>query len=136
MRLGQMLYRISPAVGAIFFALPIGSQTSKPQPLVIPLQCAGGDCPLVTGVPHTAGLRSGYVRLLTGATVGWHTTGTNEESLVILQGQGEALIEGQASRPFTAPAVVYIPPATRHNIKNTGESPLQYVYVVAPVRIR
>jgi mannose-6-phosphate isomerase-like protein (cupin superfamily) len=79
-------------------------------------------------------MRSGYVRLLTGTTVGWHTTGTNEESLVILQGQGDALIEGQANRSFTAPAVVYIPPATRHNIKNTGRLPLQYVYVVAPAR--
>ena len=89
---------------------------------------------MLTGVPHTAGMRSGFVRLLTGATVGWHTTGKNEESLVILQGQGEALIEGQAGRQFTAPAVVYIPPATRHNIKNTGKLPLQYVYVVSPAK--
>jgi len=79
-------------------------------------------------------MRSGFVRLLTGATVGWHTTGKNEESLVILQGQGEALIEGKSSKAFTAPAVVYIPSGTRHNIRNTGELPLQYVYVVAPAK--
>ena len=79
-------------------------------------------------------MRSGFVRLLTGATVGWHTTGTNEESLVILQGRGEALIEGQAHRPFAAPAVIYIPAGTRHNIMNTGEQPLEYVYVVAPAK--
>ncbi len=110
------------------------SQSAGPHPLTMPLECAQGDCPLLRGVPQTAGMRSGFVRLLTGATVGWHTTGKNEESLVILQGQGEALIEGQASRPFTAPAVVYIPPATRHNIKSTGKLPLQYVYVVAPAK--
>ncbi len=77
-------------------------------------------------------MRSGFVRLVSGATVGWHTTGKNEESLVILHGQGEALIEGQAKQAFVAPALVYIPPATRHNVANTGKELLEYVYVVAP----
>jgi mannose-6-phosphate isomerase-like protein (cupin superfamily) len=135
MRISLRRYQFSITVGAMLIPLTAMSQSAKPQPLVIPLQCAGGDCPLLEGVPQTAGMRSGYVRLLTGATVGWHTTGKNEESLVILQGQGEALIEGQANRPFTAPAVVYIPPATRHNVKNTGSHPLQYVYVVAPAAL-
>lgn len=134
MRLSLCWYQFSFAVGAMLIALPATPQTAKPQPLVIPLQCAGRVCPLLTGVPQTAGVRSGYVRLLTGTTVGWHTTGTNEESLVILQGQDDALIEGQANRSFTAPAVEYIQPATRHNIKNTGRLPLQYVYVVAPAK--
>jgi mannose-6-phosphate isomerase-like protein (cupin superfamily) len=134
MKLSLCWYQFSFAAGAMLIALPVTPQTAKPQPFVIPLQCAGRECPLLTGVPRTAGMRSGYVRLLTGTTVGWHTTGTNEESLVILQGRGDALIEGQANRSFTAPAVVYIPPATRHNIKNTGRLPLQYVYVVAPAK--
>lgn len=115
-------------------ASPAAPQTAKPQPLVIPLHCAGGDCPLLKGIPQTAGMRSGYVCLLTGTTVGWHTTREHEESLVILNGQGEALIEGEANRPFTAPIVEYIPPATRHNIRNTRRQPLQYVYVVAPAK--
>ncbi len=135
MRLRLRWYQSGLAAGTMLLALPATSQTDAgPQPLVIPLQCAGSDCPLLTGFPHTAGMRSGYVRLLAGATVGWHTTGKNEESLVILQGRGEALIEGQADRSFSAPAVVYIPPATRHNIKNTGKLPLQYVYIVAPAK--
>ena len=70
-----------------------------------------------------------------GETVGWHTTGKNEEALVILHGQGEALIDGQAGQPFVAPAFVYIPPATRHNVLNTGTEPLEYVYVVAPAKL-
>jgi mannose-6-phosphate isomerase-like protein (cupin superfamily) len=132
MALNLHSYQFGFVVGAMLIALPTTSQTTaKRQPLVIPLQCTGGDCPLLTGVPQTAGMRSGYVRLLAGSTVGWHTTGKNEESLVILQGQGEALIEGQADRSFSAPAVVYIPPATRHNNKNTGKLPLKYVYIVA-----
>ena len=81
-------------------------------------------------------MRSGFVHLLPGATVGWHTTGQNEEALVILHGQGEALIEGQAARPFVAPTLVYIPRATRHNVANTGKEPLEYVYVVAPAKPR
>jgi mannose-6-phosphate isomerase-like protein (cupin superfamily) len=79
-------------------------------------------------------MRSGFVRLKPGETVGWHTTGKNEESLVILHGQGEALIDGQAKKPFVAPAFVYIPPATRHNVANTGTEALEYVYVVAPAK--
>lgn len=79
-------------------------------------------------------MRSGFVRLQPGAAVGWHTTGKNEEALVILHGQGEALIDGQAKQPFVAPALVYIPPVTRHNVENTGKELLEYVYVVAPAK--
>jgi mannose-6-phosphate isomerase-like protein (cupin superfamily) len=113
---------------------PLASQTSKPQALTLPLQCAQGDCPLLHGAPQTAGMRSGFVRLKPGETVGWHTTGNNEESLVILRGHGEARVEGQSSRPFAAPAFAYIPPATRHNVANTGDGLLEYVYVVAPAQ--
>jgi mannose-6-phosphate isomerase-like protein (cupin superfamily) len=81
-------------------------------------------------------MRSGFVRLEAGATVGWHTTGEHEEALVILHGQGEALIDGKAKQPFIAPALVYIPPATRHNVANTGKEPLEYVYVVAPAKLQ
>ena len=110
----------------------LSSQAPKPVPLGMKLQCSGGDCPLLRGVPQTAGMRSGFVRLKTGQTVGWHTTARNEESLVILHGSGEARIEGQPARAFTAPALVYIPPAARHNVANTGSELLEYVYVVAP----
>jgi len=134
MRINLCSYQFGVAITAMLLTLKAVPQTTKPLALVIPLQCASGDCPLLKGVPQTAGMRSGFVRLLSGATVGWHTTGEHEESLVILQGQGEALIEGHTNEPFTAPAVVYIPPATRHNIKNTGREPLQYVYVVSSAK--
>jgi len=112
----------------------VASETPKPQSLVLPLECPGGDCPLLRGAPQTAGMRSGFVRLKPGATVGWHTTGKNEESLVILHGRGEARLEGQSAHAFTAPAVVYIPPATKHNVANVGDQLLEYVYVVAPAK--
>jgi quercetin dioxygenase-like cupin family protein len=127
----------SLVVAGLFLTVsPVFSQTAKPQPLTMPLVCPQEDCPLLKGVPQTTGMRSGFVRLKPGATVGWHTTGKNEEALVILHGQGTALIDGQAKQPFTAPALVYIPPATRHNVANTGAELLEYVYVVAPAKLK
>ena len=112
--------------------VPLISQVPSRQALTLALQCPSGDCPLLQGAPQTAGMRSGFVRLRPGSSVGWHSTGQNEESLVILHGAGEALIEGQPARSLTAQQLVYIPPATRHNVTNSGGELLEYVYVVAP----
>ena len=119
---------------ALLATAPLSSQTEKPHPFTASLECAQGDCPILNGAPQTAGMRSGFVRLQPGETVGWHTTGKNEEVLVVLHGKGEALIDGQPGLPFVAPALVYIPPATRHNVENTGKVPLEYEYVVAPAK--
>jgi len=121
-------------VGLSVVAMFSYSQTPGPEPLTLPLQCGGGDCPLLHGAPQTAGMRSGYVRLKPGETVGWHTTGKNEESLVILRGRGEARFEGQPARAFQSPALVYVPPQTKHNVANTGNAILEYAYVVAPAQ--
>jgi mannose-6-phosphate isomerase-like protein (cupin superfamily) len=117
---------------AALVVAPLTSQTPRPRPLALPLECPKGDCPLLQGAPQTAGMRSGFVRLKPGETVGWHTTGQNEESLVIFRGEGEAMIDGQPKLTLIAPAFAYIPPATRHNVSNTGKTLLEYVYVVAP----
>jgi len=114
--------------------LPLSSQVHPPEPQTLPLKCAEGDCALLHGLPQTAGMRSGFVRLKPRGAVGWHTTGQNEEALVVLHGRGEARIEGQPGRAIEAPMLVYIPPATRHNVANTGDEPLEYVYVVAPAK--
>jgi mannose-6-phosphate isomerase-like protein (cupin superfamily) len=126
----------SVAVFLFVAAMGLPAQTAKPHPLTVPLQCSQADCPLLAGVPQTTGMRSGFVRLKPGATVGWHTTGKNEEALVILHGQGNALIDGQAKQPFVASMLVYIPPMTRHNVANTGKELLEYVYVVAPAKLQ
>jgi mannose-6-phosphate isomerase-like protein (cupin superfamily) len=98
------------------------------------LECAGGDCPLLKGVPQTAGMRSGSVKLKAGESVGWHSTGTNEEALVILHGAGTANIEGGTDVALHEKMLAYIPPGTRHNVTNTGTTMLEYVWVVAPTR--
>jgi quercetin dioxygenase-like cupin family protein len=135
MRRTLHVYLLGVTAGLMLATTSASSQTVKPQPLTMPLVCPQGDCPLLKGVPQTTGMRSGFVRLKPGETVGWHTTGKNEESLVILHGQGTAMIDGQAGKPFMAPAFVYISPATRHNVLNTGTEPLEYVYVVAPAKL-
>jgi mannose-6-phosphate isomerase-like protein (cupin superfamily) len=123
---------------ALLISAPLPSQTEKPHPFTLPLACALGDCPILKGALQTGGMRSGFVRLKTGETVGWHTTGMNEEALVVLHGEGKVLIDdrsgGQPGLSFVAPALVYIPPATRHNVENTGKDPLEYEYVVAPAK--
>jgi quercetin dioxygenase-like cupin family protein len=133
-----LLQRIlkNAAVVALFSASIIWSQQPQPRPLAIPLECSRGDCALLLGAPQTTAMRSGFVRLKPGETVGWHTTGHNEEALVILHGEGTALIEGQPEAKFHAPALAYIPPETRHNVSNTGSQVLEYVYVVAPAAAR
>ena len=101
-------------------------------PKTFRLECAGVDCPLLTGVPQTSGMRGGSVKLSPGQSVGWHSTGANEEALVILDGLGVANIEGSADVPLKEKMLAYIPPGTRHNVTNTGKETMEYVWVVAP----
>lgn len=132
--------RTAAIVGAIliggaagFAAVHAPPQEPAGKPLTMPAACSGRDCTLLSGAPVTSGLRSGFVRLRPGETVGWHTTGAHEEELVILRGKGEAEIEGRSGMPIREGMIAYIPPQTRHNVKNTGTGALEYVYVVAPV---
>ena len=104
------------------------------RPITFPLDCAGGDCPLLKGSPQTSGMRGGSVKLKPGESVGWHSTGQHEEALVILHGKGAANIEGQADVPLHEKMLAYIPPDTKHNVTNTGTETLEYVWVVAPIR--
>ena len=104
-------------------------------PLAFPLDCAGGDCPLLKGSPQTSGMRGGSVKLKPGESVGWHSTGQHEEALIILHGNGAANIEGQADVPLHEKMLAYIPPDTKHNVTNTGGERLEYVWVVAPTSL-
>ena len=105
-------------------------------PATFSLSCLGGDCPLLKGAPQTRGRRGGSVKLNPGESVGWHSTSQNEEALVILHGRGAASIEGQADVLLEEKMLAYIPSGTRHNVRNTGTDPLEYVWVVAPVASR
>ncbi len=83
--------------------------------------------------PVTCGMRSGRVFLEAGGECGWHSTGDCEELLVFLTGCGVAMV-GDDGGEFSIGKgkITYIPPQTNHNIKNTSDEPLSYVFCVAP----
>jgi len=85
--------------------------------------------------PKTCGMRSGRVFLKQGEQCGQHSTKDHEEILVFLQGSGIAIItDDSGDKEYEAGEgkVVYIPPHTLHNIKNIRNSPLAYIFCVAP----
>jgi mannose-6-phosphate isomerase-like protein (cupin superfamily) len=103
------------------------------KPAAFDLQCEGSDCPILKGSPQTTGMRSGFVRLKPGESVGEHSTQDHEEALVVLRGEGKAEVEGHEAVSFSSRNLIYIPPRSRHNVTNIGKDLLEYVYVVAPV---
>jgi mannose-6-phosphate isomerase-like protein (cupin superfamily) len=118
---------------AVALGIVAAQERAKRVPMTFALDCAAGDCPLLKGAPQTSGMRGGSVKLKPGESVGWHSTSDNEEALVILHGSGVANIEGGPDVPLKEKTLAYIPPATRHNVTNTGKEVLEYVWVVAPV---
>jgi quercetin dioxygenase-like cupin family protein len=117
---------------ALTFGVIAAQEHTKREPMTFALDCAGGDCPLLSGAPQTSGMRGGSAKLKPGESVGWHSTSGNEEALVILRGSGVAKIEGRPDLPLMEKMLAYIPPATRHNVTNTGTQALEYVWLVAP----
>jgi mannose-6-phosphate isomerase-like protein (cupin superfamily) len=101
--------------------------------LVMDLNKAPENQKLLDGRPKTFGMRSGRVYLQPGQACGQHSTKDREELLVFLSGQGELLIAGLERFDVKEGKVSYIPPQTPHDVRNTGNEPLVYVYCVAPV---
>ena len=104
----------------------------RPKPFVRELD-AGGELhlPLLTE-ENASRMRAGMVTLGPGEECGRHSTEDYEELLIILEGSGEAELEGHGALAAAAGQVVYIPPGTFHNVRQRGDGPLRYVYVVAP----
>jgi mannose-6-phosphate isomerase-like protein (cupin superfamily) len=103
------------------------------KPFVESLDENSGHQPLLTGSPQTGGMRSGRVSLLPGQDCGEHSTEENEEMLIFLSGHGRAIIDKDKILEVGKGKITYIPPQTVHNIKNTSNTPLSYIYCVSPV---
>jgi len=90
---------------------------------------------LLSPEAQTNGLKSGLVNLKPGEEIGEHSTNEREEAIIILN--GKAIIYYTDGNHFDAEAdsIVYMPPNTRHNIKNVGEVILSYIFVVTPVKM-
>jgi mannose-6-phosphate isomerase-like protein (cupin superfamily) len=90
--------------------------------------------PVLGGPPETVTMRSGSIVLLPSKNVGRHTTGNNEEVLVVFSGSGEMRMADGTILNLKPYAILYCPPDMEHDVFNTGSEPLRYVYVVARAR--
>ena len=108
------------------------NKPQKAKPFVVKLDDSDPDQPLLTGPPQTKGFHSGKVILQPGKEIGFHNTERYEEVIVVLEGKGQAISKGNEPLDFEAGCIVYVPPHTEHNMKNTGTTPLKYIYIVAP----
>ena len=57
-----------------------------------------------------------------------------EELVVVTQGKGTALVGGQ-SHDVQAQDVIYVPPSTEHEIRNTGEELLGVLFICVPTGV-
>jgi len=106
-----------------------------PAPKVVKLDTQGkGYLPILNGPPETGSMRSGLVELAPGKAVGEHSTGANEELLIVLEGTGEFRMAGE-TLPLTAGSALYCPSHHTHDVFNTGAGTLRYVYVTASTRV-
>lgn len=63
--------------------------------------------------------------------IGEETHHDTDQILFLVEGEGEAIIDGQSS-PFTEHEVVFVPAGTKHNFKNIGEEDLKLYTVYSP----
>jgi mannose-6-phosphate isomerase-like protein (cupin superfamily) len=82
--------------------------------------------------PASSKLRSGFVCLQPGQPGEEHSTEAYEEMILVLDGSGELDSNGQAT-PVASRHMIYVPPHTTHFLRNTGQTPLRYVYTVTRV---
>ena len=66
-----------------------------------------------------------------GGEIGEEVHEENDQLLVFVDGEGEAVLGGKTS-PVTPNDLVLVPAGTRHNFINRGDSPLRLVTVYAP----
>jgi mannose-6-phosphate isomerase-like protein (cupin superfamily) len=88
---------------------------------------------LLEGVPQTRGMRSGRVYLEPGKSCGQHSTKEHEEQLAFLAGRGLLKINETDDYEVSGGKIAYIPANTIHDVVNTSDKPLIYIYCVAPV---
>lgn len=120
------------SVGILALTALANSQSPARQAKVIALENhSNGIQPILSGPPETVTMKSGYVVLEPGRSVGKHSTEHHEEILIVLQGRGEMLFHDGSKLELKANTALYCPPETEHDVRNTGTTTLRYVYVVA-----
>ena len=138
MALSQRFVGVIKIVGLLpvcLAAVAVQKSLAQPEAKVIKADTQGKDyVRLLGGPPETCSMRSGAVALQPGKTVGKHSTETYEELVVVLEGEGVMLLNGDQELPLKVGVVAYCPPNTEHDVKNTGSTVLRYIYVVAKAK--
>jgi mannose-6-phosphate isomerase-like protein (cupin superfamily) len=75
------------------------------------------------------GIKSGHVILKKGENIGTHSTDSREELIIVLKGKGQARIGKNRILNIDRDKVLYIPPYTLHDIRNTGSRILEYIFI-------
>ena len=79
---------------------------------------------------NSSKMHSGFVTLKPGEEIGEHSTGKNEEIIIIVEGRG--IVEaGSIKKNVSAGQIAYNPPETIHNVINNSENLFRYVFVVS-----
>lgn len=77
------------------------------------------------------GLCSGLVVLGSGNSMGIHSTRNRQEIIVILEGRARVYYGRKSKFEVSKNSFVYLPPATLHNVENTGQGRLKYIYITS-----
>jgi quercetin dioxygenase-like cupin family protein len=108
---------------------------NNPKPRVVCFDDKSGEhFQILAGPPESVSMRSGLVLLTSGKSVGKHSTENFEELIVVLEGKGQLQITEQKPLEIVSGVAVYCPPETEHNVVNTGNAPLRYLYIVAETK--
>jgi len=112
-----------------------GQEVQPPRGKVVQIDPLGLESmPLLGGPPETVTMRSGSIVLHPTKNIGKHTTGNNEEVLVVFSGSGEMRLADGTILNLKPHVILYCPPDMEHDVFNTGSEPLRYVYLVARAR--
>lgn len=101
-------------------------------PKVVEIEIKDGYQRLLVPGKDTVNLKSGCVILNPGESVGEHSTEKKEEAILILEGKAEILCRGERVEAQEK-SIVYMPPETKHDVKNIGQGLLKYVFIVVPI---
>lgn len=82
----------------------------------------------------TSGIKAGHVILKPGENVGEHTTAEREEIIIVLKGKGEARVDKETILKIGKNSLLYIPLQMSHDIKNTGKTILEYIFITSPAK--
>jgi mannose-6-phosphate isomerase-like protein (cupin superfamily) len=66
-----------------------------------------------------------------GSEIGEEVHDDVDQTLVFVEGSGDAVLEGDSS-PVTSGDLVFVPAGTRHNFLNSGSAPLKLWTIYAP----